>query len=185
LETPAAALHAARSDWRLAVRVITYRSVECAIDSFVPYKNPGMDGIFPTLLQEGREVFIPYLVWIYHACLSTGYVPAIWRQVKVVFIPKPRRNSYSGPRDFRPISLTSLLLKTMERLLDRYLREEALAQCHCIQTNMLIKLGNRWKRHFVSSWYTLRRRLINKRQLWVFSLIWKGRLITLAMTDCS
>jgi hypothetical protein len=56
-----------------------------------------------------------------------GYVPAIWRQVKVVFIPKPSRNSYTGPRDFRPISLTSFLLKTMEKLVDRYLRDGALA----------------------------------------------------------
>jgi hypothetical protein len=51
----------------------------------------------------------------------------MWRQVKVVFIPKPGRNSYSGPRDYRPISPTSFLLKTMERLVDGYLRYETLA----------------------------------------------------------
>jgi len=44
-----------------------------------------------------------------------------------MFIPKPGRNSSSGPRDYRPISLTSFILKTMERLVDRYLRDEALA----------------------------------------------------------
>jgi len=44
-----------------------------------------------------------------------------------VFIPKPGRNSFSGPRDYKPISLISFLLKTMERLVDRYLRDEALA----------------------------------------------------------
>jgi len=54
------------------------------------------------------------------------YVPAIWHQVKVVFITKPGRNSYCGPRDFRTISLTSFLLKTMERLVDRFLRDEIL-----------------------------------------------------------
>jgi hypothetical protein len=86
-----------------------------------------VDGIFPALLQQAREVLIPYLVRMFHACLATGYVPAIWQQVKVVFIPKPGRNTYSGPRDVRPISLTFFLLKTMERLVDRYLRDEALA----------------------------------------------------------
>jgi hypothetical protein len=55
-----------------------------------------------------------------------GYVPAIWRQVKVVFICKPGKNSYTGPRDLRPISLTSFLLKTLERLVDRYIRDGAL-----------------------------------------------------------
>ena len=56
------------------------------------------------------------------ACLATGYVPAIWHQDKVVFIPKHGRSSYTGPRDFRPINLTSLLLKTRERLVDRYFK---------------------------------------------------------------
>jgi hypothetical protein len=50
----------------------------------------------------------------------------MWRQVKLVFIPKPGRNSYCRPMDFRPISLTSFLLKTMERLVDRFLRDEIL-----------------------------------------------------------
>ena len=87
-----------------------------------------MDGILLAMLQEGLGAVIPYLVRIFHACLSIGCVPAIWRQVKVVFIPKTSRNSYSGLRDFRPISLTSLLRKTMDKLVDRYLRDEALAQ---------------------------------------------------------
>jgi hypothetical protein len=86
-----------------------------------------MDEIFPALLQEGRGILIPYLVKIFCACLATGYVPAMWHQVKVVFIHKPGRSSYCGPTDFRPISLTSFLLKTMDRLVDRFLRDEILA----------------------------------------------------------
>jgi hypothetical protein len=86
-----------------------------------------MDGIFPALLQEGQKILIPYLIRNFRACLATGYVPSMWRQVKVVFKPKPGRNSYCGPKDFRPISLTSFLLKTLERLADRYLRDEVLA----------------------------------------------------------
>ena len=85
-----------------------------------------MDGIFPALLQEGPGVLIPYLVKIFRTCLATGYVAAVWRQVKVLFIPKPGRSSYCGPRDFRPISFTSFLLKTMDRLVDRFLRDEVL-----------------------------------------------------------
>ena len=45
---------ATRVDWRVAARIITYRRVGWAIDPFAPYKSPGMDGIFPALLQEGR-----------------------------------------------------------------------------------------------------------------------------------
>ena len=124
---PTAACRATRVDWRGAERIITYRRVEWAIDSFAPYKSPGMDGIFPALLLEGRGVLNPYLVRIFRACLATGYVPALWHQVKVVFIPKPDSSSYCGPREFRPISLTLFLLKTMERFVDRFLRDEILA----------------------------------------------------------
>ena len=98
----------------MAARVVTYRRGEWAIDSFAPYKSPGMDGVFPALLQEGWRIAVPYLVKIFHACLATGYVPAIWHQVKVVFVPKPGGNCCSGPKDFRPISFPFFLLKTME-----------------------------------------------------------------------
>jgi len=107
--------------------VVTYGRVEWVIDSFASYKSPGVDSIFLAMLQKGWEVVIPYLDRIFRACLATGYVPAIWRQVKVVFIPNPGRNSYSRPRDYRPISLILFLLRTMERLVHRYLRDEALA----------------------------------------------------------
>jgi hypothetical protein len=104
LAAPAAALLARRPDWRFSTRVVTYRRVKWAIDSSAPYKSPGVDGIFPALFQQAQGVVIPYLVRIFRACLATGYVPAKWRQVKVVFIHKPGRNSYSGPRAYRPIS---------------------------------------------------------------------------------
>jgi hypothetical protein len=79
-----------------------------------------MDGIFLALLQEGWRIFVPYLVKVSCACLVSGCDPAIWGQVKVVFIPKSGSNSFSGHRDFRPISLTLFILKTMERLVDRF-----------------------------------------------------------------
>ena len=73
-----AALLTRRPDWRLLTRVVTFRRVEQALDSFAPYKSPGVEGIFPVLLQQAQEVVIPYLVRIFRACLATGYVPAIW-----------------------------------------------------------------------------------------------------------
>lgn len=44
----------------------------------------------------------------------------------MVFIPKPGRESYAQAKSFRPISLTSFLLKTLEKLIDRYIRDEIL-----------------------------------------------------------
>jgi len=48
-----------------------------------------VDGIFPALLHEGREILIPHLIKIFRTCLATGYVPTAWRRVKVVFFLSP------------------------------------------------------------------------------------------------
>ena len=49
--------------------------------------------------------------------------PSISRDTKVVFIPKAGKISHIRPNDFRPISLSSFLLKGLERLLDAFIRE--------------------------------------------------------------
>ena len=91
--TPTAACPAKRFDWQVAVRIVTYRRVGWATDSCASYKSPGMNGKFLVLLQKGREVLISYLFRIFRASLAKGYIPVIWFQVKVVFLPKPGRNS--------------------------------------------------------------------------------------------
>ena len=110
----------------MAARNVSYRRVRSAIVSFVSYKFPSMDGIFPTLLQEGREIILPYLVRIFRSCLAAGYVALLWRQVKVMCKPKLAKICYFGSRDFRPISLTSFLFKVMGTLLDTFVRDEIL-----------------------------------------------------------
>jgi len=49
---PAPACRTNCLDRQVAAKIVTYRRVEWAIDAFAPYKSPGMDGIFPALLQE-------------------------------------------------------------------------------------------------------------------------------------
>jgi len=66
-----------------------------------------------------------YLVRIFRTCVSNGYVPAIWQQVKLLYIPKLGTNSYNSSWYYRRNCLTSFLLKSMERLVDSYLRDEA------------------------------------------------------------
>jgi hypothetical protein len=71
---PAPTCRTNRLNWQVAARIVTYRKVEWAIDTFAPYKSPGVDGIFPAILQEGWEVLIPCLHGdrICSDCLATG-----------------------------------------------------------------------------------------------------------------
>jgi glycyl-tRNA synthetase (class II) len=49
-----------------------------------------------------------------------------WRQVKVTFIPRPGKLDYTEALAYRPISLSSFILKTMEKLVNRQIRDGAL-----------------------------------------------------------
>jgi hypothetical protein len=109
-------------EWRLAGKVVYPSGVEWAIKTFEPYKAPGIDGIYPILLQEGLEYLVGPLTKIFRASIALRYVPQVWKTTEVIFIPKPGKNGHICAEDFRPISLTSFLLKILERLVDRYLK---------------------------------------------------------------
>jgi hypothetical protein len=44
----------------------------------------------------------------------------------VTFIPKPTKLDYAEAKAYRPISLLSLLLITVDKLVDRHIRDSAL-----------------------------------------------------------
>jgi ribonuclease HI len=102
--------------------VINMKTLLWAISSFKPYKSPGPDGIVPAELQHVSDYIAPWLYKLFTSCVNLAYIPMKWRETKVVFIPKAGKSSHTSPKDFRPISLSSFLLKTMERMLDCYLR---------------------------------------------------------------
>lgn len=115
-------------NWQLASQVVTEDRIKWSFDSMVPLKTPGEDGIFPAMIQKGLKYLATPLNYIYRASLALGYIPKIWRIARVAFIPKPGRMNYSEAKAFRPISITSFLLKGMEKLIDRYLRDGPIAE---------------------------------------------------------
>lgn len=67
--------------------------------------------------------------------MTLSYTPKAWKLARVVFIPKIGRTCCTSAKDFRPISLTSFLLKTLGKLVDVYLRDVTLERypLHCNQ----------------------------------------------------
>ena len=115
--------HLPQEDWATAREITQTERVAWAVSCFSPFKTGGTDGIFPALLQKGIEVIKHHMSRIMAACLALGYVPKQWRVARVVFIPKPGKASYKEAKSFRPISLTSVLLKTLERLVELHLKQ--------------------------------------------------------------
>jgi len=57
---------------------------------------------------------------IFHSILAVGELPTEWQETKVVFIPKAGKATYITAKDLRPISLTSFLLKSFERIINHH-----------------------------------------------------------------
>ena len=108
---------------QLIKSVVSRKKVKWAVSTFEPFKSPGPDGIIPAQLQRTLPQVLPWLQEIFAGCLRMNHVPTCWKEVRVVFIPKAGKASHVSPSDFRPISLSSFLLKTLERLIDFYMRQ--------------------------------------------------------------
>ena len=90
--------------------------VRKAMKQFKPNKAAGPDGLKPIIFKYLPENALTTLTFIYKACISLCHTPKLWRETKVIFLPKPGKTSYSIPKSYRPISLSNFLLKTLERL---------------------------------------------------------------------
>lgn len=106
----------------------------------LPFKSPDLDGVFQALLQHSFDLLSRRLKMIYEASLKLGHIPKVWTFVNFVFIPQQGKSDYTSPKSFRPISLASFLLKTLERLADRFVRNatHTWSANLCISVNTLI-----------------------------------------------
>lgn len=107
-------------------KIFDPQKVKWAVSSFKPYKSPGGDGIFPAMLQKGQDSLVTILVNLFRASYTFRYIPPVWRNVNVVFIPKGGGRPSALPKSYRPISLSSFILKTMEKLVDLHIRSGTL-----------------------------------------------------------
>ena len=90
--------------------------VRQSLRQFKPNKAPGPDGLKPIIFRYLPPNAILMLTLIYKACVSLCHTPKLWRDTKVIFLPKPGKASYDVPKSYRPISLSNFLLKALERL---------------------------------------------------------------------
>ena len=79
------------------------------------------------------EPYIDLLTDYYEAMLILKFTPTIWKEAKLVFIPKPGKDSYKSPKSWRPISLTNYPVKALEKLC--VMRTDTTIKKHPLHTN--------------------------------------------------
>ena len=88
-----------------------------AIDSIPAGASPGPDGIPAILLKKAKKPLSRMLCKLMKKTLETGEIPP--RLKRSLIIPIHKGGSQGDPVNFRPISLTSHIMKTIERVIRR------------------------------------------------------------------
>ena len=109
------------------VDFISVESIRQTIQSVGPDKAPGPDGIPARVLRHLGPSGLMRLQNIYRASVLLHYVPKRWREAKVIFLPKPGKDDYTAARSFRPITLSPVLFKVLEKVMLTYFKGTVLA----------------------------------------------------------
>ncbi|PWA30672.1 hypothetical protein CCH79_00009251 [Gambusia affinis] len=86
---------------------------------FFTLVQAAISAIFCWLLYRQKNIFAQYAIQL-RLNLQLGGVPTLWKTSCI--IPVPKKSRPSELNDFRPVALTSHLMKTLERLFLKHLR---------------------------------------------------------------
>ena len=77
-------------------------------------KAPGPDGLKPKTLKVCAEELSYIFTYIFNLSIFSTSIPVCWKTSSV--IPIPKKNKVSSMNDLRPVALTSVAMKCLERL---------------------------------------------------------------------
>ena len=109
---------------------ISEQGVKKFMENLSLYKAGGPDGISSQVLRELAEELAPAQTIIFQSSLSTGIVPADWRDAYVTPIFKKGKRQTVQPWQVRPISLTCIVCKLMEHIVVSSIMQHF--ETHCI-----------------------------------------------------
>ena len=72
--------------------------------------------MYPELSMNDSENLKKAILYIFNSSWSAGQLPLGWKCASVKFLRKQGKTDYYSPSSYRPISLTSVLSKLMERI---------------------------------------------------------------------
>jgi len=98
------------------------RDLKRAIAKMKPKGAPGPDDLPPSFFKALGEKALEVLLHIYNTSFEAGFCPQIWRNATIIPLLKQGK-SPSELESFRPVSLTSVMVKILERMVaDRLIR---------------------------------------------------------------
>ncbi len=83
-------------------------------------KAPGPDDVSPACLKTCADQLAPIFTQIFNRSLELCEVPSCFKCSTI--IPVPKKPKITGLNDYRPVALTSVVMKSFERLVLAYLK---------------------------------------------------------------
>ena len=111
------ALPSRHYDSALCQVIFDVAHVEKLLERISPYNAMGPDDIHPRVLKEAANVLALPLFSLFTDSLLTGVLQAAWKQAHVT--PIYKSGDRHSPASYRPISLTSIPCKILERLIKK------------------------------------------------------------------
>jgi Reverse transcriptase (RNA-dependent DNA polymerase) len=91
-------------------------------------KSPGPDGIHSRVLKECAAVLAKPLTMLFKSSLEEGQLPRAWKEANVS--PIHKKGPKSSVDNYRPVSLTSVCCKVMEKVVRRVLLSHMVENGH-------------------------------------------------------
>ena len=102
-------------DTRLDSLVVRENIVARLLRDLNTRKAPGPDGVSPFLLKRCAGELSNPLTRIFQQCLNSSTWPSAWKEARVT--PVHKKKDKGDPSNYRPISLLSVVSKTLERVI--------------------------------------------------------------------
>ena len=109
----------------LTLTQFSQQEVEHELLSLNPYTAFGPDELHPRILKETAKTISPVLTSIYNLSITSGSVPSVWKEA--IISPIFKGGDRFSPSSYRPISLTCITCKILERLIKRVMLSHLLS----------------------------------------------------------
>ena len=97
------------------------QEIESLLNHIDPSKAAGPDGIYGRILKEGSGSIAKALYLIFKRSIIYSEVPEEWKMAYVV--PIYKKGSKGDLGNYRPVNLTSLVVKVLEKLLKVHIKK--------------------------------------------------------------
>ena len=97
---------------------LTWEMLQKAVEELPNGKAPGPDGIRNEVIRKLPDYYLLELLRQFRMSIRSGFIPSCWLNIKTIYIRKPGKPDGESPKTYRPIGLSSCILKLCERLVN-------------------------------------------------------------------